>query len=666
MLDATGGVNTHRGAIWALGLLVTGAAREPADLAPEGVAARAGRSRGCPIAMRPRSPATRASRRASTTTSAAREVRRKPAFRTSWTSALPELVRSRIRGDSETAARLNALLAVMASLDDTCVLARGGPGALAEMQDGARRVLEQGGAAALAGRRQLKALDRRLVELHVSPGGAADLLAAALFLDRLQAERNPSHCRTHRNTYGNHRPRIPGGRSPQQGRALAGVVASGDLEVLLEANAANRTVVNITTSVDGMGRVWNAVLERIFGDGSLPAAKLEINDSGATPGVVRMRIGQVFEQLNINRRSMTIMDTQQLLERQSFIELDARSRAKKLLDEGTFSELIDPFERVRSPWLALQGIVTQADDGMVVAKGNIDGQPAVVLAIDGGFQGGSMGEVSAAKIAGSLELAAEDNRNGIPTRAVILFETGGVRLQEANLGLAAIAEIHAGIVDLRRYQPVIGITAGPIGCYGGMSIAAGLCSYLIATREARLGLNGPTVIEQEAGIAEFDSRDRPMIWSFTGCEQRHQTGLVDVLRRRRRRRDPRGRHRALSRGASRGVPQRARRGFPDAAFRDRSARAGHAGTSGRHLRQGISVMSTQELSKRGAVWLDALTYSAPLQPGYPPSVRIVDARLGDHPARYHRRGARPGQPVSACAQRRGRSDRGMGSGAGGA
>ncbi|MDR6408188.1 biotin-independent malonate decarboxylase subunit gamma [Paraburkholderia terricola] len=45
-------------------------------------------------------------------------------------------------------------------------------------------------------------------------------------------------------------------------------------------------------------------------------------------------------------------------------------------------------------------------------------------------------------------------------------------------------------------------------------------------------------------------------------------------------------------------------------------------------------MSTQELSKRGAVWLDALTYSAPLQAGYPPSVRVVDARLGEHPARF--------------------------------
>ena len=110
---------------------------------------------------------------------------------------------------------------------------------------------------------------------------------------------------------------------------------------------------------------------------------------------------------------------------------------------------------------------------------------------------------------------------------MLLLETGGVRLQEANLGLAAIAEIQAAIVDLRQYQPVIGLVAGPVGCFGGMSIAAGLCSYLLVTREARLGLNGPQVIEQEAGIEEYDSRDRPFIWSLTGGEQRHASGLVD-------------------------------------------------------------------------------------------------------------------------------------------
>lgn len=212
-----------------------------------------------------------------------------------------------------------------------------------------------------------------------------------------------------------------------------------------------------------------------------------------------------------------------------FIELSARDRAKGLLDAGSYRELLGPFEYIMSPWLEPQGIVPAADDGMVVAKGTIGGKPAVVIAIEGSFQGGSMGEVSGAKMAAALELAAEDNRKGIPTQAVLCLETGGVRLQEANLGLAAIADIHAAIVDLRRYVPVIGIVAGTVGCFGGMSIAAALCSYLIVTREARLGLNGPQVIEQEAGIDEYDSRNRPFIWSLTGGEARARNAFIDKL-----------------------------------------------------------------------------------------------------------------------------------------
>jgi malonate decarboxylase beta subunit len=220
-------------------------------------------------------------------------------------------------------------------------------------------------------------------------------------------------------------------------------------------------------------------------------------------------------------------DSARLLKQHSFIELGARQRARALLDEGSFRELVGPFDRQMSPWLARQGVVPQADDGVVVGKGTVGGKPVVIAAIEGAFQGGSMGEVGGAKMAGALELAAEDNRNGIPTAAILLLETGGVRLQEANLGLAAIAEIHAAIVDLRQYQPVIGVVAGSVGCFGGMSIAAGLCSYLLVTQEARLGLNGPQVIEQEAGIEEYDSRDRPFIWSFTGGEQRFASELGD-------------------------------------------------------------------------------------------------------------------------------------------
>jgi malonate decarboxylase beta subunit len=217
------------------------------------------------------------------------------------------------------------------------------------------------------------------------------------------------------------------------------------------------------------------------------------------------------------------------LNRHSFIELHARERAATLFDAGTARELLGPFDRVESPWLPLQGVTPQADDGCVVMKGRISERAAVVVALEGAFQGGSLGEVSGAKLTAALDLARVDGEKGTPTAAVLLLETGGVRLQEANLGLAAIAEIMASILALRRYAPVISMVAGTVGCFGGMSLAAGLSSYIVMTREARLGLNGPEVIEQESGIDEFDSSDRNLIWAINGGEQRHAMGLADVL-----------------------------------------------------------------------------------------------------------------------------------------
>ena len=213
----------------------------------------------------------------------------------------------------------------------------------------------------------------------------------------------------------------------------------------------------------------------------------------------------------------------------SFIELTARERARALLDAGTFRELIGPFDRLESPWLAMQDVVCQADDGAVIARGTLGGEDAVIAAIEPAFQGGSIGEVSGAKIAAALEMAVREFEAGRKIRAVILFETGGVRLQEANLGLAVIAEIQAAIVALRRYVPVVGVIGGMVGCFGGMSLAAALCTRLIMTRQARLGMNGPEVIEQEAGVEELDSRDRRLIWSMIGGEQRAAVGLVDTL-----------------------------------------------------------------------------------------------------------------------------------------
>ena len=213
--------------------------------------------------------------------------------------------------------------------------------------------------------------------------------------------------------------------------------------------------------------------------------------------------------------------------RQSFIELDARARAQSLMDSGSSRELVGPFDRIESPWLPKQGIAPQSDDGCVVLKGMIAGKPAVVIALEGGFQAGSMGEVSGAKMTAALDLATRDSQNGKTTTAVLLLETGGVRLQEANLGLNAVAEVMASILALRQRAPIITVIAGTVGCFGGMALAAGLSSYIIMTLEARLGLNGPEVIEQESGIDEFDSSDRALIWAINGGEQRVGMGVAD-------------------------------------------------------------------------------------------------------------------------------------------
>jgi malonate decarboxylase beta subunit len=217
------------------------------------------------------------------------------------------------------------------------------------------------------------------------------------------------------------------------------------------------------------------------------------------------------------------------VQRHSFIELDARARAQSLMDPGSWRELVDPFDRIESPWLPMQGIAPQSDDGCVVLKGTIAGEAAVVIALEGKFQGGSMGEVSGAKMTAALDLATQDSQNGKKTAAVLLLETGGVRLQEANLGLAVIAEVMASILALREHAPIITVIAGTVGCFGGMSIAAGLSSYIVMTVEARLGLNGPEVIEQESGIEEFDSSDRALIWAIHGGEQRVGMGVADEL-----------------------------------------------------------------------------------------------------------------------------------------
>jgi malonate decarboxylase delta subunit len=78
-------------------------------------------------------------------------------------------------------------------------------------------------------------------------------------------------------------------------RAHVGVVGSGDLEVLLEPSPDQQAHITVRTSADGFGEIWEAVLDRFFARNDLAAA-IEINDSGATPGTVALRLAQAVEE----------------------------------------------------------------------------------------------------------------------------------------------------------------------------------------------------------------------------------------------------------------------------------------------------------------------------------------------------------------------------------
>ena len=210
----------------------------------------------------------------------------------------------------------------------------------------------------------------------------------------------------------------------------------------------------------------------------------------------------------------------------SWYESSARQRIDGLLDPGSFEEFIGPEQRETSPHLPLFDLPAQFDDGMVVGRGRLQTRPVLVAAQEGRFMGGAFGEVHGAKLTGLLR-AARDLDN-VPV--VILFDTGGVRLQEANAGELAIAEIIHAMLDARGAGvPVIGLIGGRAGCYGGGGLIAGCCAALGVSEPGRISVSGPEVIETNRGVEEFDSRDRALVWRTMGGKHRRLIGGADLF-----------------------------------------------------------------------------------------------------------------------------------------
>jgi triphosphoribosyl-dephospho-CoA synthase len=188
MLQATNGSNAHKGAIWILGLLVTAASRG-IDLNPAAIAQDAAFLARLPDRAQPQLLSHGEMVRARYGATGARGEAF-AGFPHVLHAGLPTLRAERNRARTETNSRLWALLNIMARLEDTCVLYRGGAEGLAIVQKGASDALLAGGPGSVAGELAMLRLDQELLIRNISPGGAADLLAATLFLDALEQGQN--------------------------------------------------------------------------------------------------------------------------------------------------------------------------------------------------------------------------------------------------------------------------------------------------------------------------------------------------------------------------------------------------------------------------------------------------------------------------------------------
>ncbi len=192
MREATGGVNTHRGAIFGLGLLCAAAGSFAGRAVPVGGLGATVRQRyGDAILDGPvllRAPGAEARRRHGV---GGAPLEAASGFPNLYGVGLPALDRGRrLRPDDPEAARVEACLALVANLEDTNLLHRGGEAGYAFARDAAGSFIAAGGVGQADWRAAAEEIHHAFVARNLSPGGAADLLAMTLFADAIEAPRS--------------------------------------------------------------------------------------------------------------------------------------------------------------------------------------------------------------------------------------------------------------------------------------------------------------------------------------------------------------------------------------------------------------------------------------------------------------------------------------------
>ncbi|KTC80426.1 malonate decarboxylase subunit delta [Legionella cherrii] len=296
------------------------------------------------------------------------------------------------------------------------------------------------------------------------------------------------------------------GERLQGKKTVCGVVGSGNLEVIIETNTTSETIFTIQTAIEHYKPVWKMVIGDFVNQYQPVGLQFTINDNGATPAVVLLRLGQALEEFQGNYKIGT-----------NYEELDARERIQVLFDEDSFTEWLAD-EKLYSPYLAALNLPGESDDGIVIGSALLQKNKVLVAAQQKDFMGGAVGEIHGAKLTGLFKAAIATETKAV----ILLIDSGGVRLHEANAGEIAISETIRSIFEARLHGiTTIGVICGRNGAFGGMGIISACLDYLITNEIGRIGVSGPEVIQAVAGVNAFNSQDRALVWRVYGGKTRY-------------------------------------------------------------------------------------------------------------------------------------------------
>ncbi|KTD40361.1 biotin-independent malonate decarboxylase subunit beta [Legionella parisiensis] len=298
---------------------------------------------------------------------------------------------------------------------------------------------------------------------------------------------------------------LPGERL-QGKKTVCGVVGSGNLEVIIEENTTSETIFTIQTAIDHYKTVWKMIIDDFVNQHQPVGLQFTLNDNGAIPAVVLLRLSQALEEFQGNHKIGS-----------NYEELDARERIQVIFDKDSFTEWLAE-EKLYSPYLAALNLPGEADDGIVIGSALLQKSKVLVAAQQKDFMGGAVGEIHGAKLTGLFKAA-------IATRAkavILLIDSGGVRLHEANAGEISISETIRAVFDARRHGvTTVGVICGKNGAFGGMGIISACLDYLVINEVGRIGISGPEVIQAVAGVTVFNSQDRALVWRVYGGKTRY-------------------------------------------------------------------------------------------------------------------------------------------------